>query len=174
MTRIDTPPTGQARTFADEEIIVSKTDVHGKITYVNDVFERVSLYSRRELVGAPHSIIRHPDMPRCVFQVMWDTIQAGREIFAYVVNLARNGDHYWVFAHITPTVDAKGAIQGYHSNRRTADGRALQQIEPLYAELRRAEAGHSRKQEAVEAGLATFHTLLQQRGQTYDEFIWSL
>src|SRR3546814_20818773 len=77
-----------------------------------------SLYSERDLIDQPHSIVRHPDMPRCVFQLLWQTIAAGNEIFAYVKNIAKNGDYYWVFAHVTPSYDANGKIDSYNSTRR--------------------------------------------------------
>jgi PAS domain S-box-containing protein len=112
-------PTGRERTFDDEEIIVSKTDLSGRITYANDVFLRISGYTEAEVIGQPHSLIRHPDMPRSVFNLLWKTIGAGQEIFAYVVNMAKNGDHYWVLAHVTPTFGPAGDIIGFHSNRRT-------------------------------------------------------
>lgn len=167
-------PTGVERRFSDDEIIVSKTDPQGRITYVNDVFVRVSGYSRSELLGAAHSIIRHPDMPRCIFQLLWDTIQSGREMFAYVINLASNGDHYWVFAHVTPTTDETGRIVGYHSNRRTVDRRARPTVTALYARLLAAEAGYARKRDAIAASTALLNQYLLERGQSYDEFVWSL
>jgi PAS domain S-box-containing protein len=98
----------------------------GHITYANDVFLRLSKYPLREVLGAPHSLIRHPDMPRCVFKLLWDTIEAKKEIFAYVLNMARDGNHYWVFAHVTPTLDAEQKIVGYHSNRRRIPETRLQ------------------------------------------------
>lgn len=189
-SRVDAPrtarprvtPTGVERPFADDEIIVSKTDLTGHILYVNDVFLRVSDFTRAELVGAPHSIIRHPDMPRAVFQTLWTGLQANREVFAYIVNLAKNGDHYWVFAHVTPSVDAAGRILGYHSNRRTVDRRALVAVQALYAELReverRVESGaagaDASKRAAVAASLAHLDAHLAARRQSYDEFVWSL
>lgn len=86
--------TGHERTFPEHEIIVSKTDPRGRMTYVNDIFLLVSGYAEDELIGEPHSKIRHPHMPRCVFKLLWDTILSGREIFAYVNNRAKSGDHY--------------------------------------------------------------------------------
>ncbi len=70
------------------------------------MFLTIAGYTEREVLGQPHSMIRHPDMPRGVFALLWETIASGSEIFAYVVNLAKNGDHYWVFAHVTPTFPA--------------------------------------------------------------------
>lgn len=174
MSRLTIRPTGLERPFSDDEIIVSKTDLAGRITYVNDVFVRVAVYTRSELVGAAHSIIRHPDMPRCIFQLMWDTIQDGREMFAYVVNLAQNGDHYWVFAHVTPTFDHAGTLTGYHSNRRTVVRSALPAVEELYAHLRRVEGRATTKRAAVEAGMKELTTYLERRGQTYEEYVWAL
>ena len=87
-------PTGVENLLGEEELIVSKTDLKGRITYANDIFLRMAKYSYAELMGAPHSLIRHPDMPRCVFKLLWDTLQSRQEIFAYVVNLAKDGSHY--------------------------------------------------------------------------------
>jgi PAS domain S-box-containing protein len=174
MSRLHIQPTGTERLFDADEIIVSKTDLTGKITYANDVFLRVSGYERADILGAPHSILRHPDMPRCIFHLMWEMIQGGREIFAYVVNLASNGDHYWVYAHVTPTLDGTGRITGYHSNRRTPDRRALTSITSLYAELRAQEAGHATKREAIRASSTLLSSRLASLNRSYDEFVWSL
>ena len=105
MARPTVAPTGRERVFGEDEIIVSKTDLQGRITYANSVFLRVAGYAEEDVLGQPHSMIRHPGMPRAVFKLLWETIAGGREIFAYVKNLARDGDHYWVFAHVTPSFD---------------------------------------------------------------------
>jgi PAS domain S-box-containing protein len=146
-----TTPTGREVFFGDEEIIVSKTDTKGRITYANDVFLKVAGYRANEVLGMPHSMIRHPEMPRCVFQLLWDTIQKGDEIFAYVVNLAKNGDHYWVLAHVTPTFDAAGKVIGFHSNRRTPDRSAIDAIRPIYARLCEIEGRHASKRDGIAA-----------------------
>lgn len=167
-------PTGRERVFGEDEIIVSKTDPTGKITYANDVFLRVSRYTEAELLGMPHSLLRHPDMPRCVFGLLWETIQAGTEIFAYVKNLASDGDHYWVFAHVTPSFDAAGRIVGFHSMRRTPERRALPFIERLYAELRDVEARAATPRDRVPAGRSALDRKLQTLGVPYDEWVFSL
>ena len=169
-----TQPTGVERTFGDEEIIVSKTDPRGIITYANDVFMRVSGYDERALLGQPHNLIRHPDMPRCVFKLLWETIAAGDEIFAYVLNLASDGAHYWVFAHVTPSFGRNGEIVGYHSNRRSPDRGAVKALAPVYAALLAEEKRHTHPVEAMDASTATLLAQLDQLGQTYDEFVWSL
>ena len=167
-------PTGREVFFDDGEIIVSKTDLQGRITYANEVFVRVSGYSERELLGKPHNLIRHPHMPRAVFGLLWQTIAAGREIFAYVVNMARNGDHYWVLAHITPTFDAAGQVRNFHSNRRTPDRRAVDNIQDIYARLLAEEARHANPRQAIEASTALLSKLLSDAGKPYDEFVFSL
>lgn len=165
-------PTDTARPWSSDEIIVSKTDLAGRIAYANDVFVRVSQYSREELLGAPHSIIRHPDMPRAVFHLLWQGLEARREVFAYIKNMARSGDHYWVFAHVTPSFAPDGTVRGYHSNRRTPDARALPAIQALYAQLLAAERGHALKRDAIAASTALLDRTLAARGLTYDEFVW--
>ncbi len=161
--------------FDDDEIIVSKTNLKGHITYCNDVFLRVSGYTEKEVLGQPHSMIRHADMPRSVFKLLWDTIQAGSEIFAYVKNRAKNGDHYWVLAHVTPSRDASGKIVGYHSNRRVPDRVILERkIEPLYAQLLQEEARHKNRKEGLEASYGLLVATLEDAGVEYDEFIATL
>lgn len=167
-------PTGQERRFGVDEIIVSKTDATGRITYVNDVFCRVGLYAESELVGQPHSIIRHPDMPRSVFKLLWDTVGRGEEIFAFVKNMAKNGDHYWVLAHVTPTFDAKGKVVGYHSNRRMPDEAAVRKIDAIYREILAEEQRHDDRRKGLEAGFALLQDRLRALNLTYDRFVFSL
>ncbi len=167
-------PTGREQTFGRDEIIVSKTDKRGQITYANDVFLRVAGYTAREILDAPHSILRHPDMPRSVFKLAWDRIESGREIFAYVKNLAKNGDHYWVFAHITPTFDVAGNISGYHSNRRSPDASAVEIVAALYAKLLEEEKRHATKAESIAAGEALLRQILTDKCTTYDELVFSI
>jgi PAS domain S-box-containing protein len=167
-------PTGHERQFDREEIIVSKTDLSGRITYANDIFLKISGYTEAEIIGQPHSTIRHPDMPRCVFQLLWKTIQKGQEIFAYVVNLAKNGDHYWVYAHVTPTFGSDGAIVGFHSNRRCPDTAALDKIRPLYAALLAAEKDAASKADAIAKSEALLVQLLGQNKVRYDQFVFAL
>ena len=166
--------TGNERRFEEDEIIVSKTDLKGRITYANRVFQRVSLFTEAELLGKAHNVVRHPDMPRCVFRFAWDRLQAGHEIFAYVVNRCKGGDHYWVFAHMTPTFSGHGRITGYHSSRRVAGERALAQVRPFYADLLAIERRHRLPGEQWAASLPAFHARLEALGLTYDEWIFRL
>ncbi|WP_229071253.1 PAS domain-containing protein [Actinoplanes sp. DH11] len=174
MRLAQTRPTGTERTFGDGELIVSKTDPRGVITYANDVFLRVSALAEEDAVGQPHNIIRHPDMPRAVFKLLWDTLKQEQEIFAYVLNLAADGAHYWVFAHVTPSYDTAGRLVGYHSNRRVPSRTAVAAADELYAVLRAAERRHDHTPDAVAAGVAALQAVLAERGSTYDELIWEI
>lgn len=162
-------PTGVEKSFNDDEIIVSKTDTKGIITYGNELFIEMSGYSERELLGAPHNIIRHPAMPRSVFKLLWDTVRGKQEIFAYVINLAKDGSHYWVFANVTPSYSLKGEIIGYHSIRRKPEANALDTIRPLYEEMLKVE-----QDGGMEAGLGLVENILKEKGVSYEEFILSL
>lgn len=167
-------PTGKEVFFDDNELIVSKTDTHGKITYANSVFIDISGYTEDEIIGLPHSMIRHPEMPRAVFKLLWDTISSGRELFAYVQNMCKNGDHYWVYAHVTPTFDARGNIIGYHSNRRTPERRALEEIKTIYAALHEEEKGHADPRKGLDMSYSLLLNLLEEQKKPYEEFIWSV
>lgn len=167
-------PSGVERSFGANEVIVTKTDLQGRITYANDVFLRVSGYEELEMLEQPHSMIRHPEMPRAIFRLLWDTVKDGQELFAYVVNLASDGAHYWVLAHVTPSFDSAGNVVGYHSNRRVPSRSALDVIRPLYADLRAAEGREARASEAALSGLRALEERLADSGLTYDEFVWGL
>jgi PAS domain S-box-containing protein len=164
MAPSDIRPTGRERTFGVDRIIVSKTDCKGHVTYANDVFLEISGFTEEEILGQPHNVIRHPDMPRCVFQLLWETIESGREIFAYVLNMAKNGDHYWVLAHVTPTFDAGGAIVGYHSNRRSPEASVLAKVRPLYQGLLAEEKKYPGRKEGQAAGTSALREFLRSTG----------
>jgi len=173
-TRRSITPTGEERTWSRDELIVSKTDARGVITYANDVFLEVSRYSLPELVGQPHNIIRHPEMPRAVFQLLWDTLAARREVFAYINNLASDGANYWVLAHVTPSYGAGRSVVGYHSNRRVPARAAIERLTPLYARLVAEERKHPNARAAVEASSRLMAELIAEQAPSYDDFIWSI
>jgi len=167
--------TGRERFFDDNKVIVSKTDLKGRMTYCNRVFLEIAGYAEKDCLGQPHSMIRHPDMPRCIFQMLWETIQSGREIFAYVVNRAANGDHYWVYAHVTPSFGEGGTIIGYHSNRRVPDRGVLEgTIMPLYRQLLATEQEHQNRKQGMRASHDMIAGILAQRNLQYDAFIATL
>ncbi len=174
MARPKVPPTGVERSWPDTALIVSKTDPKGIITYANRTFCEVSQYAEHELVGQSQNIVRHPDMPRCVFQMLWETIAAGEEMFAYMINQAKSGDHYWVFAHVTPSFDAGRRIVGYHSSRRVPKREAVNRAAALYRDLNAAEAAAPDPKSGMAAGRRALDAVLRTKGVAYDEFVFSL
>lgn len=156
-------------TFDDEEFIVSKTDLQGKITYGNSLFIQISGYKEAELLQQPHKILRHPDMPAIIFKLLWSRIKEGKEIFAYVKNKTKEGDYYWVFAHVTPSFDENRKISNYHSVRRKPTKNALDIIQPLYNSLLQQE-----RTGGINASEAALTQVLKNKGMSYDEFILSL
>ncbi len=163
-------PTSVERVMREEDFIVSMTDIKGRITYGNRIFIEFSGYSEAELLGTQHNIIRHPDMPRAVFKLLWDTIQSKNECFAYVKNMAKDGSFYWVFTNVTPTFDPSGNITGYLSVRRKPKLSGIQTVSGLYAAMLEAEkkAGAAN---AITASTKILVDLLNEKGLSYDELI---
>ena len=174
MKHFTVQPTRREQTFSQSDIIVSKTNLKGIITYANKTFLEVSGYTEEELLGQPHNIIRHPDMPQCVFKLLWDTIAEGQEIFAYVKNMCKNGDYYWVFAHVTPTFNNAHQIIGYHSNRRVPDRHQVELFEKIYAELRAEEQRHADWRNGMKAAGEMLLRMVAEKQMSYDEFIFSV
>jgi len=167
-------PEGRELVMGENDLIVTKTDNKGWITYCNKLFADIAEYEQKELIGVPHSIVRSQAMPRCVFKLLWSQIEAGREIFAYVVNKTKNDNHYWVFAHVTPSFDREQNVVGFHSNRRKPFEAALDDIKPLYAKLIAEEQRHSNRKDGLAASTAMLNDILQQKGVDYDEYVFSL
>lgn len=166
--------TGNEVFFDRNDLIVSKTDLKGKITYANHTFLEIAGYEESEVMDQPHNMIRNPNMPRAVFELLWTTIAKGEEIFAYVVNSAKNGDHYWVIAHVTPSME-NGNIVGYHSTRRVPNPQTIKTvIEPLYDQLRSIEEKNSSPKDGLEESVGALMGILSDKGVSYDEFIASL
>ncbi|MGE8163983.1 methyl-accepting chemotaxis protein [Paraburkholderia sp. NPDC080076] len=137
--RNNQPVTGHEYEFPSSHMLVSATDLTGRIQYCNPAFIAVSGFTRDELIGQPHNLIRHPDMPREAFADMWATIRDGRPWTALVKNRRNNGDHYWVHANVTPVVE-KGAVVGYLSVRVKPERNAVRAAEALYARMRTGES----------------------------------
>jgi PAS domain S-box-containing protein len=166
-------PNSKEKVMRENDFIVSKTDLKGLITYGNRIFVEFSGYDLSELIGAQHNIIRHPDMPRAVFKLLWDTIEKGKEISAYVKNMAKDGSFYWVFANVTPDFDEHGNIVGYYSVRRKPRPEAIKVVEGLYQAMFDAEQKAGAR-DAIAASTKVLTDLLAQKGVSYDELIFSL
>lgn len=137
--RTNLPVTNIERMLDDEALIVSKTDTKGRITYVNHDFVEISGFSEQELLGEPHNILRHPDMPPEAFKDLWDTLAQGRPWTGYVKNRCKNGDHYWVVANVTPIFQG-GQITGYMSVRTKPAAEQVQAAENAYRLFREKRA----------------------------------
>ncbi len=155
------------------DFIVSKTDLTGRITYGNQIFQEFAGYSEKELLGRQHNIIRHPDMPRAVFQLLWDTLKAGSEIFAYVKNLASDGSFYWVFANVTPSYSPAGDLIGYFSVRRKPRPEAIKIVDGLYKAML-VEEQKAGPRDAIAASTKILASLLNDKGVSYEELVLDL
>jgi PAS domain S-box-containing protein len=168
-------PRGQEVFFDKDDLIVSKTNAKGHLTYMNHTFLEVAGYSEAELIGKPHNVIRHSDMPRCVFKLLWDKLQSGSEIFAYVVNVTKSGDYYWVIAHDTPSYGSNGEVVGYHSTRRVPDPRTIKEvITPLYRDLKATEESFGSRKDGLAASYEKLMGILSEKELEYEEFIAQL
>jgi PAS domain S-box-containing protein len=166
-------PTAVEKVMREDDFIVSKTDLAGRITYGNRTFIEFSGYTEQDLLGAQHNIIRHPDMPRGVFKFLWDTIQAKEECFAYVKNMALDGSFYWVFANVTPNFNQEGEVTGYFSVRRKPSPAAVKIMSGVYKAMLEVEA-KAGPRDACQASLAYLSKLLADKGVSYAEFILSI
>lgn len=161
----------QPRAFAVHELFFSTTDSRGRITSGNEVFVRISGYTTDELVGTAHNIIRHPDMPRAAFRLVWERLKAGQPVAAFVKNRAKDGCYYWVVALITPTP------HGYLSVRFKPSGPLLGAAEGLYAQMLAAEqaakAGGADQNSEMDAGARVLAEGLRQfKFADYEAFMW--
>ena len=147
--------------------ILSRTDLKGNIEYCNKYFIEISGYTEQELLGSSHSIIRHPDMPKVIFKMMWERLKKNQDILAVVKNRAKNGDHYWVttlFETKYNPIDKRP--EGYLALRRAAPINAIVELEPLYKKLLEIE-----KKEGMNASEAYLLEFLHKKNKDYDTYI---
>ena len=166
-------PSQSEKVMREDDFLVSPTDLKGKLTYGNQIFIEYSGYSEAELLGQQHNIVRHPDMPRGVFKLLWDTLQDRREIFAYVKNMSKDGSFYWVFANVTPSLDAQGQVEGYFSVRRKPKAPAIAVVTDLYRKMLEEER-RAGPRDACAASVALLTGVLAQHGVSYEQFILSI
>jgi len=165
---LKTTPKNNEKKFSENELLVTKTNLKGVITYANRAFINIVGLQEEELVDKPHNIIRHPDMPKIIFKLLWDTLKSNNEINAYVKNLCADGSYYWVMANVTPSY-FNGKVVGYHSARRAPTQHAIDIVEPLYKKLLSAE-----RSGGINASQKILNDLLKEKGMEYDEFILSI
>ena len=166
-------PTQNELVMRENDFIISKTDLKGRITYCNRVFIEFAGYTEQELLGEQHNIVRHPDMPRGVFKFLWDTLSQEKECFAYVKNMCKDGSFYWVLANVTPNLDANGRPEGYFSVRRKPSKNAISTMTEVYR-LMLEEERRAGPRDACAASLALMTNVLNQKGVSYEQFVLSL
>jgi aerotaxis receptor len=152
--RVNLPVTQTERTFPASERLISTTDLNSRITYCNDAFVSLSGFTREELLGQPHNLVRHPDMPPSVFAHMWETIKLGKPWMGVVKNRSKQGDYYWVSAYVTAVYE-NGRIVGYESVRSVPTRDQVRRAEALYARLRAGKPAVS------PASTAAYHLIRQ-------------
>jgi PAS domain S-box-containing protein len=152
--------------FSKKKFIVSKTDIDGIITFVNKNFCDISGYSEEELIGAPHNIIRHPDMPRAIFFLVWSSLLRGEPVSGVVKNLAKSGKYYWVIADFDVKKDSEGSIKSLTAFRRAAPQNVIDTMEELYATMLNIE-----KRRGMEGSLSYLEAYLEEHSMNYEQFL---
>lgn len=152
------------------QTIMSKTDLFGTIEYINDVFTDVSGYEDGEIVSKPHNSIRHPDMPKAIFKLLWTNIKAGNQFHGIIKNLAKSGRYYWAITNFEYTKDAKGSITNYIAKRKSVPQEVItSHIEPLYKKILSVEQASG--EIAAEKYLVGY---LEETGLSYVDYITKL
>ncbi len=146
--------------------LVSKTDQNGTIKYCNENFVNISGYEEHELVGQPHNIIRHPDMPKVIFKILWDNISNGKDFHAVVKNMAKSGRYYWVITQFEIIKNSNGVITGFIGRRKSVSENVARTFDKLYVKLKRIE-----EQVNVEAAEDYFNGYLDDQKKTYQEYL---
>ncbi len=150
-----------------KKYIMSKTDSKGVIEYGNEYFVEISGYKESELVGSPHNMIRHPDMPKVIFKLLWDRLESRKNIYAVVKNLSKSGRYYWVVTDFDIKINrVTNEVLGYFAYRRAAPKHAVKKVEKLYEKLIQIE-----EESGVSASEKYLTGFLEERGQSYDQFI---
>jgi PAS domain S-box-containing protein len=163
---LSSKPTGKEIKLSSKDMLVSKTDLKGIIKYGNSKFVEIVGYKETELIGSPHNILRHPDMPKALFYLMWKSIKNGQNIMAVVKNKAKNGDHYWVTTDFVINRDRSGAPKSYTAFRYPASKKVVREIEPLYKKMLEIEKFHS-----MDESVEYLESFLEEKNLTYNQYI---
>ena len=154
-------PTNVENIVKSTDLIVSKADAEGNITYVNPIFMKISGYTQGDLLDKPHAILRHPDMPKVIFKYLWENLKEGRDVVAYVKNLCKDGSFYWVMATLKVAKNPDGSFRNYMSTRKSITDSAKETIISLYENLLEIE-----KSDGVEASEKALNAFLAGKGVT--------
>jgi PAS domain S-box-containing protein len=157
-------PTDKETILTDNDFIVSKTDLKSRIIYGNEYFIKISGWSEKELLGQPHNILRHPDVPQVAFKILYEMLDRDEEFLGFVKNLKKDGGYYWVFASISCDYDTNGKKVGYYAVRRKCRDGFKKIIEPLYTKLVEIE-----KTGGINASYEAIQNLLKEKNLTFNE-----
>ena len=147
----------EERKLSSVDIIVSQSDLDGFIIYANPIFYKIAGYSSAKLIGENHNIIRHPDMPKAIFKLLWERLKNREDVYCFIKNRAVNNRFYWVFAYIRPSFNKNGTVRNYISTRRAISNKARDIIEPLYKEMLSLEKNYG-----VEVSEELFKKFMEQ------------
>ncbi len=170
---IKATPTNVEHPLKKDDLIVTKTDIKGRITYANKTFLDICSFEETDVLDQPHNVIRHPDMPKAVFRMLWDVLKRGDEFFGVVKNLCSDGGYYWVFANITPSFDPSGKVVGYFSVRRHVEKELIGIMENLYKQMVQEENRYKDDKKAIEASTKILTDFIDEQGVSYNEYIIS-
>jgi PAS domain S-box-containing protein len=167
-TRITRPsPSDREVDWNKAKVLLSKTDTKGTILYANEAFIDVSGYDEFELIGQPHNVIRHPDMPKVIFKFLWDSIKANQNIHAIIKNMSKTGRYYWVITDFKIISDTDGEIVGYFGTRKSVpEDVIIKFIEPLYKKLL-----HIEEASGIHASEEYLVGFLEERNKSYMEYV---
>jgi PAS domain S-box-containing protein len=167
-TRITRPsPSDREVDWNKTKVLLSKTDTKGTILYANEAFIDVSGYDEFELIGQPHNVIRHPDMPKVIFKFLWDSIKANQNIHAIIKNMSKTGRYYWVITDFKIISDSDGEIVGYFGTRKSVpEDIIIKFIEPLYKKLL-----HIEEASGIHASEEYLVGFLEERNKSYMEYV---
>jgi len=156
-------------TVSPKKTIVSRTDEKGIIKFVNDYFQEVAGYNEKELIGQPHNVIRHTDMPKIIFKHLWDELKQGKDVRAIIKNLAKDGRYYWVITNFHTLYDDDGKIIGYYARRKAVPQHVKEEVIKLYKTLLALE-----EQGGMEASEKYLKQWLDEHNTTYSGYVESL
>lgn len=155
--------------FSKKKFIVSKTDLKGKIIFINKNFCEISGYTEAELIGSNHNVLRHPDMPKAIFFLVWKNLLAGNKVSGIVKNLAKDGRYYWVISDFEAKKDSNDNLSSLTAFRRSASENVIEATEELYSTMLAIEKKHG-----MDKSLAYLEAYLEEKETTYNEFIEEL
>ena len=169
---VDVKYVGKETILSPVDIIVSQSDLEGIIIYANPIFYKIAGYNYGELVGKNHNIIRHEEMPKSIFKLLWEELKNKKEVSCLLKNRCKDGGFYWVFAYIRPSFNRDGTVRNYISTRRVASEKAKSIIEPVYKRLLTIEKEYGVA--SAEERFKEFINKNRQRTQSDNEVIYNI